>query len=45
MNYRLHIIKWEGPIPENIYDYDHNDPEVKYYFHGEMIYPEIIEDF
>ena len=32
-----------GPIPDNVYDYEYNDPGIGYFFRGSKYDPELRE--
>ena len=35
-----YVFKMGGPIPDNVYDYDYNDPGTGYFFRGSKYDPE-----
>ena len=39
----VNFIDMGGPIPDNVYDYDHNNPEINFYFQGSGCNPELRE--
>ena len=36
----IYVVKMGGPIPDNVYDYDYDDPGLGYLFRGSKYGPE-----